>query len=161
MSVYRSVSAAAGALVALGFAGPAAAQFGVSLPQKDFTWQWGNPVEARGSNDFSTQGSEAGFRCDLRGALRLGSRMTTMDVRALERELGVSLYFIQAATNAMNTLDYQRELDWAVLECTKPEPRELSAEEQQERLDKLRERALRRQAERRERREREEARAAD
>ena len=154
MSLYRSIPATAAVVVAATLlAGPASAQF-ARLPQNDFTWRWGDPEARQQMNDFSTSGHEAGFSCDLSGALRPGARVTTMDVRRFESELKLSLYFIQSAARVMNDLDFSRQLDWAVLDCVKPEEVELDAEKQQERLDRLRERALRRQAERREREER-------
>lgn len=157
--VYRSLTIAAMASAAALWHGNAAAQFfPANLPNGDFRWQWGEPVDQRAPSlrDFSSSGSEGGFMCELTGALRVGSRIDDLDLRRLESELSISLYFVQAATRVMNDLDYQRDLDWAVLDCKLPEEREPDAEAQQERLDKLRERALRRQAERRERRERDE-----
>lgn len=145
---------------ALLFSGNAAAQYHVSLPQSDFTWHWGEPAADRplSSHDFQANGGEGGFNCTLTGALRLGTRYSPSDIRQMQSELSISLYFIQAAANTMNQLDFERQLDWAVLDCRRPEAREPDPEAQQERLDKLRERALRRQAERRERAERDEAR---
>ncbi|HEX6994476.1 MAG TPA: hypothetical protein VF339_10070 [Gammaproteobacteria bacterium] len=152
--VDRASTIAAAACAAALWHGDAAAQFyPVNLPNGDFRWQWGEVAEPKRSlRDFSSSGHEAGFTCQLTGALRPGSRIEDLELRRLESELGISLYFIQAATRVMNELDYQRDLDWAVLDCKLPEAREPDPEAQQERLDRLRERALRRQAERRERR---------
>src|SRR5690606_15598098 len=97
--------------------------------------------------DFSASGREAGFNCELTGALRPSAQIDQLAIRRLESELGISLYFIQAATRVMNELDFQNDLDWAVLDCKMPEAREPDPEAQ-------RERALKRQAERRERRAR-------
>ncbi len=154
---YRFLAAVAAALIAAALSGEAAAQiFPANLPNNDFRWQWGDSVDQRsgGLRDFSASGHEAGFNCQLTGALRPSARIENLELRRLESELGISLYFIQAATRVMNDLDYQRSLDWAVLDCKKPEVRERDPEAQQERLDRLRERALRRQAERRERQSR-------
>jgi hypothetical protein len=158
--VYRSLMVA-GAMLAAAvlWANSAQAQFGMNLPRNDFRWQWSNALENRTlSRDFNARGSEAGFNCDLSGALRPSSRLDRTDIRRLESELGISLFFIQAATRTMNDLDLQRQLDWAVLDCKLPEAREPDAEAQQERLDRLRDRALRRQSQRREQRDRQEAR---
>lgn len=140
---------------ALLFSGSAAAQYHVSLPRNDFRWQWGEAATeaSRSSYDFEARGGEGGFNCTLSGALRLGTRYSTSDIRHMQSELNISLYFIQAATNTMNQLDFERQLEWAVLDCVRPEVREPDPDAQQERLDRLRERALRRQAERRERAE--------
>ena len=109
------------------------AQFGIgfpgqmNLPQNDFTWTWGNRNTTRtGIDDFSVFGTEQGFRCDLSGKFRAGSRLSRMDVREIERDIRASNYFVQAVTNAMNDLDARRELDWATLKCEKPK----SAEEE-------------------------------
>ncbi len=155
--VNRSLTVAAAACAAALWHGDAAAQFfPVNLPNSDFRWVWGEAItderQKRSLRDFSSSGHEAGFSCQLTGALRPGSRIDELELRRLEMELSISLYFIQAATRVLNELDYQRDLDWAVLDCKLPEAREPDPEAQQERLDRLRERALRRQAERRERR---------
>ena len=107
------------------------AQFGtgfpgqMNLPQNDFTWTWGDRNSTRrGIEDFSIFGSEAGFRCDLTGKLRLGSRLSRMDIRGIESDLRSSMFFVRAAVNAMNDLEAQRELGWATLECEKPQPAE-------------------------------------
>jgi len=130
--------------------------FPVNLPNGDFRWQWGRDIPDRPQalRDFSASGHEAGFNCELTGALRPSAQIDQLAIRRLESELGISLYFIQAATRVMNELDFQNDLDWAVLDCKMPEAREPDPEAQQERLDRLRERALKRQAERRERRAR-------
>lgn len=159
--VNRSLTIAAAVCACALWHGDVSAQFlPAILPNNDFRWQWGDAdvveQERRSLRSFSSSGHEAGFNCQLTGALRPGSRIEDIDLRRLESELGISLYFIQAATRVMNDLDYQRDLDWAVLDCKRPEARERSPEAQQERLDRLRERALRRQAERRERRARDE-----
>lgn len=160
--VYRSLMIPAVICTAVLWHDDAAAQFfPANLPAGDFRWTWGDvadiPEDRRPSlRDFSATGHEAGFSCELTGTLRPSAQVDDLDLRRLESELGISLYFIQAATSVMNQLDYQRDLHWAVLDCKRPEAREPDPEAQQERLDKLRERALRRQAERRERRARDE-----
>ncbi len=105
-----------------------------NLPQNDFTWTWGNQRSAgRGFEDFSVFGNEQDFRCDLKGKLRVGGRMSRMDVRGLESELRGNMYFVRAAINAMNDLEARREIEWAVLECEKPRPAEEESEEREER----------------------------
>lgn len=101
----------------------------MNLPQNDFTWTWGDQRSAgRGFGDISIFGVDAGFRCDLTGKLRSGSGLSRMELRELENDLRASTFFVQAAANAMNDLDVRRELDWAKLECKKPQ----AAEEDQE-----------------------------
>ena len=102
------------------------AQFGIgfpgqmNLPQNDFTWTWGDQRSGRrGIDDFSIFGSEAGFRCDLKGKLRFGSRLSKMGARKIESDLRSSMSFISAVAWAMNDLDTRRELAWATLECEK------------------------------------------
>ena len=108
------------------FLNTTSAQFGIgfpgqmNLPQNDFTWTWGDQRSGRrGIDDFSIFGSEAGFRCDLKGKLRFGSRLSRMDIRTIESDLRSSMSFISAVARAMNDLDARRELDWATLECEK------------------------------------------
>ncbi|MBN1238490.1 MAG: hypothetical protein JXB36_08300 [Gammaproteobacteria bacterium] len=132
--------AAAAAVQAL----PAHAQFGYSLPRNDFTWRWGDADETarRRSSDFSVSGGEAGFRCDLQGELRLGSRWTPGDIRQLENDLRVSAFFIRSAAEAMNALDLRREIEWATLDCRKPAESEPDPEAEQEKLDRAREKMI-------------------
>ena len=64
----------------------------MNLPQNDFTWTWGNRSSAgRGMDDFSMFGDDSGFRCDLTGKLRVGSRMSRMDMRDLESSIRSSM----------------------------------------------------------------------
>jgi hypothetical protein len=159
MLIYKSFGAVAAALVVTGLhPGVASAQFGLNLPRDDFTWIWGNAEDAATgrSRDISTSGNEAGFNCNLTGNLRVSSRMSSTDIRALESEIRTSLYFIQAASNAMNTLEFRRELDWAKLDCARPQASEEDAEAREERLDKAREKVMREQRARRERQQRDE-----
>jgi hypothetical protein len=120
----------------------------MNLPRNDFIWTWGigNSV-GEGYHDFSIIGSEGGFRCELMGKLRVGSRLSRMDIMELERSIRDSMSFIQAATNAMYALEGRGELEWATLECARPEP----VAEDQEKQDRRKERSLerlRRKAER-------------
>ncbi len=108
-----------------------------NLPQNDFTWTWGDQRSAgRRIDDFSIFGYEGVFRCELTGKLRLGSRLSRMDVRELESDLRASSYFVRAAANAMNDLDARRELEWATLECEKPQAAEEDQEDQEEREER-------------------------
>jgi hypothetical protein len=135
------------------------AQFGmVTLPSADFIWRWGENVEeavARGITDFSARGNEAAFQCTLAGELRPGSQITSTEIHQMEIDLGVSLYFIQAAANAMNALDQRHELDWAELACVKPQLTDEDAQETAERVEKARQKAIDDMLKRREHRERE------
>jgi hypothetical protein len=132
----------------------------MNLPKDDFTWIWGDREDAALSRfeDFSVQGGEAGFRCSLTGKLHPGARLSSMEVREFENDLRSSLSFIQASAETMYVLDQQRQIDWAKLDCSKPEGT-VDEEKSQERVDKALEKALRDQARRRERRQREEERA--
>ena len=159
MSATEISRAVTAAVLLFALCGTGGAQFSnfVTLPTSDFTWRWGDWEQSRRRiEDFNVTGSEAGFRCGLVGQLRPGSRLTEMEVRALERELSSSLSFIQSAANAMNILDQQRDMEWAELACTKPPPAENDPEKSAERVDRAREKALQEMLERRERRERNE-----
>jgi len=163
MSLSKTMTAVAAALVLTPLLHSTAnAQFGfpgiVSLPRDDFTWNWGELRESRGSTDFEMVGAEAGFRCELKGRMSPASRMSQPDLRTFESNLRSSLYFIQATAEAMYVLDYERDLEWAELVCAKPEG-EMDEEKTQQKVDKAREKAQRKQAERRARRERDEAEA--
>ena len=117
----------------------ASAQYGtgfpgqMNLPQNDFTWTWGGRRSSRrGIEDISIIGNQAGFRCDLRGKLRVGSRLSRMDVREIESDIRSSMSFVQAAANAMNNLESRGALDWATLECIKPQPAERERNDREE-----------------------------
>lgn len=117
----------------------------VQLPEENFVWNWGTPVrnDDRQRPDFSVQGGEQGFYCTAEGAFRPASRMSEFEnLRAFEMELNGSLYFVQNVTSVFNFYYQEREIDWAVLDCVKPE-NETSEEEVQERLDRALERAER------------------
>jgi hypothetical protein len=166
MNVCESIGTAAAVLVVAFVGLPAHAQFGafpVNLPKDDFTWNWGDVERSRGRNfpDFSMTGNEGGFRCSLEGKLRLGSNYSPQAMRQLENDLRSSLYFIQEAANTMNSLDLRRDLDWATLDCDKPEASQADLEKQQQSLDKAKEKALKKMIEAREKREREQAAAAE
>ena len=153
MKPLKSAAAVATGILALLSYGAANAQFGFyQLPQDDFTWHWGDIERGSGFEDFSTDGTDGRFRCNLTGRLRPGSRLSRVEVRQMETDIGTSLEFVRAAANAMYALDQQRELDWATLSCKTLEPAEVSAEERAERETKARERALRELERRRERR---------
>jgi len=97
----------------------------MNLPQNDFTWTWGNQQSNRGGpDDISMFGNDSGFRCDLNGKLRIGGRISRMDLRSVENDIRSAMNFITAATYAMNDLDGQRALEWATLKCVKPQREE-------------------------------------
>jgi hypothetical protein len=159
MLIYKSFGAVAAVLFVTSLnTSDASAQLGLNLPRDDFTWIWGDAEDAAAGRgrDISTSGNESGFNCNLPGNLRAASRMGPTDIRALENEIRTSLWFIQTAANAMNTLEFRRELDWAKLDCTKPQGSEEDAEAREERLDKAREKVMREQRARRERQQRDE-----
>jgi hypothetical protein len=127
------------------------------LPKNDFTWNWGRgAVEGAGGGfeDFSVNGHEAGFRCQLTGRMRPSSQYTPADMRALETELQSRLDFIYASSTLMNQLDQQLLLDWARLSCELPEEKESTPEEKAEREAKAREK-MQREIERRRQRQQE------
>ena len=155
MTVKRLGMLGAALLVGGGYSGAVPAQFGMNLPRNDFTWTWGDSIENIETrlSDLSANGSEGGFNCDLTAKLRPGSRYTPSDVRQVENDLRVSLYFIQETANMMNLLDQRREIDWAVLDCKRPQQADPDSEKVQERLERQRQRMIEEQRRRREREE--------
>jgi hypothetical protein len=124
------------------------------LPKNDFVWNWGRGAAegaGGGFEDFTVNGNEAGFRCELRGRLRPSSRYTPNDMRALESELRGRLDFIYASSNAMNQLDQQLLLEWARLSCELPKDAESTPEEKADREAKAKEKMQREIDRRRER----------
>jgi hypothetical protein len=127
----------------------------MQLPENDFVWAWGRAQRPtadarRGIGDFTIYGNEGGFRCELSVRLGIASGLSNTETRGLEAELRASLFFIQDAAYAMNELDYYNSLDWAILDCKKPESNE-TEDELAEREAKARERAERRRERRRSR----------
>jgi hypothetical protein len=149
-----------GPLVAAGgaVAAPAMAQIPglYSLPTSDFIWRWGEAQEARrqGPADIDIKGTEQQFSCELTAGMRASSTMTPADYRQIEQQLSTRLDFIYAASEAMNSLEQQFVLDWAVLDCKKFEPAEKSAEEKATREQEARDKMLRELEKRRERQQR-------
>ena len=128
----------------------------VNLPRDDFVWIWGDREDAIQNrfSDFKVGGSEAGFRCELTVRLHPGSRLSPVEVRQLEQQLRQSMAFIQDSANTMYVLEQRREIDWALLDCDKPEAQELTQAEQQQRVDRALEKARAEQQRRRERQQR-------
>jgi hypothetical protein len=132
------------------------AQFGLpmQLPENDFVWVWGRTQQGadarRGLEDFNIIGSDGGFRCQLTGKISISSGLSTTQTRALEEQLRVSLFFIQESAYTMNQYDSYRYIDWAVLDCKKPESNETESD-LAEREAKARARAERARERRRER----------
>ena len=127
-----------------------------SLPQSDFVWNWGSSdaERRRGPADLEVNGAEAQFRCELSARMRVSSTMSEMDLRAIEQELLTRIDFIYAASEAMNALERQLVLDWAVLDCKEYEQAEKTAEERATREQEAREKMLRELERRRERAQR-------
>jgi hypothetical protein len=135
------------------------AQLGLyTLPRQDFVWNWGTNREGqrRGAPDIQINGSESFFRCDLTAQIRISSQLSTTQIREIENELSSRLDFIYAASEAMNYLEYSRDLDWAQLDCKKYEPGPSSPEEKAERETEAREKMLRELERRRARQQRDE-----
>lgn len=128
----------------------------VNLPRDDFVWIWGDREDAMQNrfSDFTVNGNEAGFRCELTVRLHPGSRLSPAEVRQLEQQLRQSMAFIQDSANAMYVLEQRREIDWALLDCDKPEPEQLTEAEQQQRVDRALEKARAEQQRRRARQQR-------
>lgn len=148
MTASRAMPRIASALMlclAALLASPAGAQIAfpglAQLPQGDFAWRWGREERIGRFGDFSVTGGEQEFRCQLKGKL-LGSTLSTVEIRQMENDLAGSLYFIQEATNTMNVLDQRGELDWATLDCTKPQPTPLDEQKRHEIEEKARQKAV-------------------
>ena len=127
-----------------------------SLPTTDFVWNWGstNLDQRRGAADIQINGGEAQFRCELQAQVRASSTMTPNEYREIEQMIGARLDFIYAVSESMNYLEYQRVLEWAVLDCKKYVPPEKTAEEKATREEEAREKMLRELERRRERQQR-------
>jgi hypothetical protein len=128
-----------------------------SLPTTDFRWNWGSNTSLErqtGPADMEMEGSEAQFRCNLKAQMRASSTMTPNEYRKIEQDLSTRLDFIYAVSEAMNYLEQQRVLDWAVLDCKEYDPPEKSAEEKATREQEAREKMLRELEKRRERQQR-------
>jgi hypothetical protein len=127
-----------------------------SLPSNDFVWNWGSTdlERRRGTADIEMSGGEGQFRCDLKAQMRASSTMTPNDYRTIEQELSGRLDFIYATSEAMNTLEYQRVLEWATLDCKKYQAPEKTAEEKATREQEARDKMLRELERRRERQQR-------
>ncbi|HEY5623760.1 MAG TPA: hypothetical protein VIV14_08355 [Gammaproteobacteria bacterium] len=132
--VYPVITAAVATLLLPLPGGEALAQFGsmYQLPQNDFTWTWGGRRNPRDFEDISVAGSERGFRCNLEAKLSINSRLSRLDVRSIENDIRGAINFVQTVSYTMNDLDARREIEWAVLECEKPQRREREEEEQEE-----------------------------
>lgn len=125
----------------------------VQLPSDDFVWSWGSAarVEDRERPDFEIIGIEQSFRCELEGSFRRASRLRDYyNLREFEQGLSSSFEFIQDATRALNYYYQTNELDWAIMNCVKPEgvETEESAEERQQRALERAQRARERRRER-------------
>jgi hypothetical protein len=131
------------------------AQFGglYTLPKDDFIWNWGDGAEGqqRGMADIEISGTESFFRCDLTARLSPASSRSPSDVRAVEMELRQRLDFIYAASEAMNYLEYSRELSWARLDCKRQGEDNSTPEARAERESAARDKMLRELERRRER----------
>jgi len=144
------IGAIAGCVLAGGYAGIAAAQFGnaipgfYQLPNNDFTWYWGADGEddLRGPSDFRSRGRENEFDCELTANLSPSNRLTQNEIRTIETQLSTSLAFIQEAAYLLRDWDYSRAILWGKLACVKREA-EQSEEAEQERVDRALERAIR------------------
>lgn len=137
----------------------AAAQFGLyQLPNNNFIWRWGDAREgrARGAPDIEITGTESAFNCELTAALRPSTNMSMSEIRDLEMNLRTRLDFIYAATTTMNYLDQNLNLDWATLDCKKPEPGPRDEAASKAREDAAREKMLRELERRRARQQRDE-----
>jgi hypothetical protein len=126
---------------------PAGAQFGLyQLPSNNFIWRWGQSREdgkQTGFPDIDIQGSESGFLCHLTARFRVSSALSPSDLRQVESDLRTRLDFIYATSQEMNYLDQMRSIDWATLDCKKPEPGPTDEAKKAERESAAREKMLR------------------
>ena len=126
---------------------PAAAQLGLyTLPSNNFIWNWGETGESgkrRGAADLDVNGNESGFLCHLTARFRVSVDLSEPDLRQLEGQLGTRLDFIYAAATTMTYYDDMRQLDWATLDCRKPEPGPVDEAKRAEREDAARAKMLR------------------
>ena len=145
MNGPRAMAPIAAFAIAALTATAAHAQFGYyQLPKNDFTWNWGDPERAGMKfEDFTVNGSEGGFNCELKGKLAGASRMTPSDLHTLEDQLRSRLDFIYASSSTMNQLDQAHEIMWARLACAKPEAKPLSEQEKADKEAKAREKMQR------------------
>lgn len=141
-----AVALAAAAASAVLVGNVAVAQLGLyTLPTDDFRWNWGaiGPEEKMGFADIQVSGSESVFRCELSARTRASSVLGPTDYRQIENDLRARIDFIYAASQAMNYLDQTRSLDWAVLDCKRPEQQPVDAETSSARQNEAREKMLR------------------
>jgi hypothetical protein len=118
-----------------------AAQFGYTIPNQNFVWTWGKGEGHGTRQDFDARGGEAGFNCNLTGAMRVGHDLSPTERIAFEQQLSTSLQFIYDATTLMNQLDLQFSLEWAQLDCKKYEAKPLTEEQKAERESRARSKA--------------------
>ena len=136
---------------------PVAAQLPFyNLPKDDFRWNWGtaNRDQQRGMADIEVRGSESFFTCDFTARMRPSSAMSTTEIRELENQLRSRIDFIYAVSETMYSMDLNRSVDWATLDCKRYEPEPPSPEEKAERESEAREKMLRELEKRRARQQR-------
>jgi hypothetical protein len=136
----------------------ASGQFGIpQLPNHDFTWRWADAEDSTDTGsgltaeDFQARGNEMAFTCVLTGALSPGSTITMQQLQEMEMTLVASISFIQASATAMNDLDFNRELAWAILDCKKSQAGEEDPAEVEEKVERARQKAVEDMLRRRER----------
>jgi hypothetical protein len=145
MTSLRALAPIAAAAVAASWVMAAQAQFGYyQLPKNDFVWNWGS-AERSGAKfeDFTVNGSEGGFNCELKGKLNGASQLTPSALHTLEDQLRSRIDFIYASSTTMNQLDNSHELDWARLSCAKPQAKQLTDQEKADKEAKAREKMQR------------------
>jgi hypothetical protein len=147
-----------GASAVLALAHSAAqAQIPWMLPQNDFRWTWGKVQEGQNENpDIDVDGHDQGFECNLTAKLHFSTNMSMSEIRDVEMQLRQAFEFVRTAAEYMQHLDYQRDLDWAILDCKEPKPKEATEEERLERETKAREK-MQREVERRRARQQKDA----
>jgi hypothetical protein len=140
----------------------ATGQFGIpQLPNHDFTWRWADAEDSTDTGvglkaeDFQARGYEMAFSCVLTGALSPGSQITMRQLQEMEMTLVASISFIQASATAMNDLDFNRELGWAILDCKKAQARDEDPEKVEAEVERARQKAVEDMLKRRERAQRE------
>jgi hypothetical protein len=125
----------------------AAAQLGLyNLPSNNFIWNWGVTAESgrrHGTADLDLDGGESGFQCHLTARFRVSVDLSPTDTRQIGMDLQTRLDFIYAAATAMNYYDEMRQLDWATLDCRRPEAGPVDDAKRAERESAAREKMLR------------------
>lgn len=91
----------------------------IMLPDRDFTWVWGNRRRAMQGRtpDFTIFAVDFSFNCELTGRVSPQSLWARGDIDDMEIAVRSHGSFIEGSLIVMNQLESQRILDWAQLDC--------------------------------------------